>query len=340
MKRDRGSGGWPGLGAIALVAAIALAGCGGGTVTAGGGTGGTGISTGAVTGFGSVKIYETEFTTVNAVKMVNGMNSSVGRDNEVFRIGMVVTVKYDLSDNSAMEVDYEDNLNGPAANINVADNTFTVFGQPVVVDSRTLFYGAGGTPLTSLAGLADNNVVEVSGFADNAGRIRATFVERKAAMPSPGDMFEIKGYLRDVSPADNTFRLNALPTGPGTTALFDATGASLEGLAALDNGIYVEVEIDRAGAGLATIPARAIESAIDRTDLPAGIPVTVEGLVTGVTARTGAAVMFDLEGKTVQTDAATVFAGGSAANIQPNARLQAEGVIAGGTVSASRIVFR
>ncbi len=341
MKRDRGFGGGPALFRIVMLGALVLAGCGGGVVTAGGGTGGTGISTGAVTGFGSVRIYEAEFATVNAVKMVNGMNSSAGHDNEVFRVGMIVTVKFDVSDNNATEVDYEDNLKGPAANISLADNTFTVFGQPVVVDNRTLFYGAGGMPLASLAGLADNNVVEVSGFADNAGRIRATLLERKAPMPGPGDVFEIKGFVRDASPADNTFRLSPLPTGPGTTALFDASGASLDGLAALDNGVYVEVKIDQAGAGLATIPARAIESKIHRTDLPAGIPVTIEGLVTRVASRTGAAVAFDLEGKGVQTDAATVFSGGgSAANIQPNARLQAEGVIAGGTVSASRIVFR
>ncbi len=65
-----------------------LTACGGGTQVAGGGIGGTGISQGSITAFGSVWVNGVEFDTSNASILRNG--SSVTQSD--LAIGMVVTV--------------------------------------------------------------------------------------------------------------------------------------------------------------------------------------------------------------------------------------------------------
>lgn len=330
MEKKRGFGGGPALIPMVLLGAIALAGCGGGVTTAGGGTGGTGISTGTVTGFGSVKMYEAEYRTDNAVKVVNGVDNSAGRDQDVFRIGMVVTVKFNVDDNNATEIDYEDNLKGPIGGRNGADRTIVVLGRPVVVDNAALF-----------GSLADNNVVEVSGFADNTGRIRATFVEVKSATPQPDEEFEIKGFVSGLSSTDNTFFLGPLPGGTGMSMEVGYTTSAIRDLpGGPSDGMYVEVKTVDTRPTAGRIEASKVERAAARTDFPEGAKVTLEGLVTRVNARQGKEVFLEVEGKVVQTSGATAFSGGDATNIQPNARLQAEGTISGGILSASRIIFR
>ena len=148
--------------------------CGiGGTDFAGGGTGGTGISTGVVSGFGSVVVNGVHFRTDNNVapgfrteKKINGADKSLERDKDVFAEGMVVTVRHGAGDNNAQVIEYRDNLRGPIAVIaSGADNIIEVLGQTVVVENAAIF-----------ASLKQNDIVEVSGFVDNAGRIRAAYI--------------------------------------------------------------------------------------------------------------------------------------------------------------------
>lgn len=299
----------------------------------GGGIGGTGFSTGAIIAFGSVIVNDVEFQTDNAVsptfvtrKFVNGVDDSSLSDRDAFRVGMIVTVHHDPDDANAVEIDYEDNLKGPiAAKTTGVENTLTVLDYVVVLDNATLFDS-----------LLVGDVLEVSGFADNAGRIRATFVEVKQEAPSE---YEIKGFVSGR--LDNEFMLGLLPDGSGTTVTVDASGAELKDMPeGLQNGYYVEVKTDPPGLVNGRIQAKTIEKETARTDFPEGAAVSFEGLVTRLRSRSGQDVAFDLEGKEVRTSAQTFYAGGDESNIQPNARLEAEGTATGGVVSAARIVFR
>ena len=67
---------------------VGVASCGGGTQLAGGGIGGTGISQGAITGFGSIFVNGVEFNTSGATIIKDG-NTVTQND---LKIGMVVTV--------------------------------------------------------------------------------------------------------------------------------------------------------------------------------------------------------------------------------------------------------
>lgn len=311
-----------------LLLAFLSVSCGvGGTDFAGGGTGGTGISTGAVSGFGSVVVNGVHFRTDNAKKLLNGKQDNSGRtDNVVFAVGMIVTVQHGTADNDARVIEYRDNLSGPIAlRASGADNIIVILGHTIVVENDTLF----GT-------LKENDVVEVSGFVDNAGRIRADFVSLASR---PANSFEVKGFVSGLS--GNSFRLGPLPGGSGATIGVTCDPASISGLlTGLDNGMHVQVfTSDRAPVG-GVITATEIVKLSARTEFPDGSSVDLEGLVTSPPIGSGKVLSFALEGKLIRTDDATDFTGHSPAEIQPNTRLLVQGRENGGVLSAVNIIFR
>ena len=318
---------------LLMLASFGLSTCGGtGSDFAGGGTGGTGISSGPITGFGSVVVSGVHFRTDDNVapgfltkKMFKGMDNTSKRDRDLFRVGMVVTVRHAPDDNDAVEIEYRDNLEGPVAAKSAGTvNTLTVLGQIVVVDDAAVF-----------ASLNRNDVVEVSGFADAAGRIRATYIERKQQPPHRGDEFEVKGFVSGLS--SSGFRIGPLPDGSGSTVTVSCGPALVSGLA---NGMYVEVvTTDQEPIG-GVIAADQVVKLAARTDFPEKTVADLEGLVTTPRSGSGSVLSFSVEGKRVQTDDNTEFAGGTAADIQPDARLQVQGTETGGVLAAARIVFR
>lgn len=335
---------WPLL-AISLLAS----GCGGGAALfAGGGIGGTGLSTGVIAAFGSVVIDDVHYLTDNQVgprfrtmKIVEGMDDTGTADNVAFRIGMVVRIHHGADDNIATRIDFLDDLEGPVSGKN-PDNTFDILGQAVLVDGGTHFYDDTGTPpFGSFADIGDNNVLQVSGLADQAGVIHATFIERKRPAP-PGGMYEIKGYVSGLDTATKRFTIGPLPnTGTVVVAYENAMFENLPpgGLA---DGIFVEVEtLSTAGP---MISARNVEGRDSEADEAAGVArLSMEGFPANIdnTAET-----FDLNAVRVTTSADTRYvdaAGGprnSFASVTATTRLKAEGSYAAGVLSADTITFR
>jgi len=311
--------------------------CGGtGSDLAGGGTGGTGISTGTITGFGSVVMNGVEFLTDDNVasgfitrKTFMGMDNSSMMDRDLFRVGMVVILHHGLNDNNAKQIEYQDNLQGPiSAKISGAENILTVLGQTVVVDNAAVF-----------ASLNLNEIVEVSGFADSAGRIRASYIAMVPCsmmmMMCTASEFEVKGYVSGLS--SSGFRLGPLPGGTGAAVTVSYARALGAGLA---DGMYVQVVTTDAQPVSGVITATGIQKLTPRTDFPEKAMADLEGLVTVPPSGSGNVLSFAVEGKRVQTDGYTQFAGGTAANLQPDVRLQVQGTENGGVLSAGRIIFR
>jgi len=299
---------------------------------AGGGVSGTGVSTGAITGFGSVVMNGVHYLTDSDVapdfithKFSHGIDNSSMTDRNLFRVGMVVTIHHGLNDNSALEIEYRDNLQGTiAARSSGADNTLTVLGQTVVVSDAAAF-----------ASLNLNDLVEVSGFVDSAGRIRATYIERNPQSPHHGGEFEVKGFISGLS--SSGFRLGPLPDGTGVTVTVSYTPTVGIGL---DNGMYVQVVTTNPQPVSGVITATRIDELSPRTVFPEKSIVDLEGLVTALPSGSGNALSFTVEGKRVQTDGVTQYVGGAAANIQPDVRLQVQGTENGGVLSAGKIIFR
>ena len=305
---------------------------------AGGGTGGTGISTGPITGFGSVILDGEIFKTDDEVapgfktkKTVKGVDHPDARDRDLFRVGMLVTIRHEPAANNASEIDYEPVLRGPVLAMSPgAEPSVVVLGRTVILGDSALF-----------ASLGLGNVVEFSGFVDDRGRIRATYAEVTGSAPAPGDEFEIKGYVTDPDPSAGTFGLGSLPDGTGSTVAVRYSPESVQGLPEdLLPGTYVQVVTTDSQPVNGFLAASRVTLFVPRTSFPEDAIASLDGLVTNPGSASGTGITFDLEGKEVQTTESTEFIGGTAADIRPNVRVQAHGREAGGTLSAERIVFR
>ena len=319
---------------LLTLASFTFSTCGGtGTDLAGGGSSGTGVSTGSITGFGSVIMNGAHYLTDSQVapgfvtmKTFMGMDNSSMMDRVLFHVGMVVTIRHGSNDNNAQQIEYQDNLQGPiAAKNSGAENTVTILGQTVVVGDAAVF-----------ASLNLNEIAEVSGYVDSAGRIRASYIamvpcSMMMGMCTPSE-FEVKGYVSGLS--SSGFRLGPLPGGTGTNV-----GVSFAG-AGLGNGMYVQVVTSDAQPVSGVITATRIQQLSSRTVFPEKSMVDLEGLVTAPPSGSGSLLSFALEGKQVRTDGNTQFTGGTAANIQPDVRMQVQGTENGGVLSAGKIIFR
>jgi hypothetical protein len=328
-------------GALLLASILfSLSTCGGigGSQFSGGGTGGTGISTGSISGFGSVVLNGVHYRTDDEVspgfrtkKIARGRDRSAVRDRDLFRVGMVVTLRHPTGDNNAAEIDYAPNLVGPITAMESGpDLALQVLGHTVLLDNAALF-----------ASLTQGNVVEVSGFVDASGRIRAGYVVAVHAAPMPGERFELNGFISGVRPSDGTFDIGPLPDGSGTTVTVSYTPGAVRGLpAGPANGMFVQVATRDTLPGSGGIRADTVTTRDPRTAFPEGATVDLDGLVTRMDVLPGDALSFELEGKAVHADGATVFLGGTGADIRPDCRVQVQGTEAGGVLSAVAIIFR
>lgn len=232
--------------AIALSTSILLAsGCGGGSSSSSDGdTDSTIASRGVITGFGSVYVNGTRYHT-------GGTRFSIDDDNGVesdLRVGMMVTVKgtrsADGASGRASHISYDNELKGPVSSI-VYDNadplnatlaTMVILGQTVTANLDTTIDNDGGLTFDSIQ---VGDVLEVSGFVTAAGLV-ATHIELQAS-----DLeIELKGEIENLGP--DSFDINGFPVsyGPGT---------QLDDIAALVEGIFVEVEGQLNAAGTVLI---------------------------------------------------------------------------------------
>jgi hypothetical protein len=262
-------------------------------------------------------------------KIYNGNDNSSTKDRELFQVGMVVTVRHTPEDNNAVEIDYRDNLQGLiAAKVSGTENFLEVLGQAVVVDNAALF-----------ALLQRNDIVEVSGFVDAAGRIRAVSILPVSASARE---FEVKGFVSGLSLPGLSFRLGPLHDGSGTTVKVSYGPAAVSGIiGGLANGMYVQVvTTDKEPVGGVITAGRVVKLAA-RTEFPDGTPVDLEGLVTKSWTGSGNDLSFEVEGKRVAWTANTVFAGGTQIDTQEsNRKVQVQGMETGGVLSAVNIIFR
>jgi hypothetical protein len=201
-----------------LLCATVLASCGGGldvAINGGGvGTGGTGIVAGTVTGLGSVIVDGVRYDDSRAVIETRpDLVASQPLALADVQVGQYAWLDLDAA-GTPTRVRIESQLIGPAASVNVGSGQFTVWGQPVLVNTDP-----SRGPVTVLAGyasLADlhaNDPVQVYGVmqAGDSGNdlIRATRIERLAAattlarvtgtLQASGGSWRVAGHALDLS---------------------------------------------------------------------------------------------------------------------------------------------
>jgi hypothetical protein len=308
---------------------------GGGGMTAGGGIGGSGIiSQGAVSAFGSIVVNGTEFDTSNAAIIVNG-EEGFGDEfvQENLDIGRVVTVEGRINtDESAVadRVVYSTNVNGPVESVNATDpitneKEVVVLGQTVVVNFITKF-----EPDTiGFDTIAEVDVIEVSGYRDFDGKIRATFIEKTGEFIS-GSIVEVTGLIKNLNSSLETFEIN------GLTVNYALIANDLpEGIPADD--LFVEVQ-----GTLDTPEGEMIANEIelgDEVDGEDGDEFEIMGFVTEIISDLNI-IKFKVGNQVVHVDPdSAVFVDGFPDDIAAGQKLEAEGSLEGGILFAWEIEF-
>ena len=226
---------------LAIVGVIGLTACGGGGSGSDGSTATTGsmITSGVVTGFGSVYVDGVEFETDGSSFSLDDGDDGI-EDEDGLAVGMVVTVTgtvhADGKTGTAKHIEFDDELEGIVNANNVASDgtgTMTVMGQTVIVESTSVFE-SDVAAIDSVDKVATGNVVEVSGFSTGDGTVYATRIEVKLATHG-GEEIEVKGIISNL--AAGTFDLGGL-TVDFSSALFDDSLPD----GTLSDGQYVEVK--------------------------------------------------------------------------------------------------
>lgn len=312
---------------VTAVAVVGLAACGGGgsssSTPAPAAQSTPVISSGAITGFGSVFVNGVRFDTSSASFTINGKPGTQAD----LRVGHVVTVhahRDDAGHSTADRIDFDDAVQGPVDSVDAAAGTLVVMGQTVLTDADTSFDD--NIPGGSLTGLNAGDIVEVSGMRRADGDIQATRIEAKPA----GTVFEVTGVASNVDTAAHKLSVNALVVDYSAATVRDFPNGQPA------NGDVVEAKGNSVSAS-GELVASSIELKHDDEDAGAGMEVEIEGLVTRFVSATD----FDVSGKPVTTNSSTRFENGSAADLALNVKVEAEGQIdANGVLVATKVEIK
>lgn len=316
---------------LGLIIAL-LTSCGGGTQMAEGGIGGTGVSMGKVTSFGSLYVNGVEFDVNNADFVYEQETAATIGDDSGIQVGMVVRITGtdDGVTGLADIVEYANLFEGTISSSTIASNatgTLVAMGQSVTVDADTVYDDGGlGTVLSALPAEA---IIEVSGFTDGSGTILATRIEAKALVYN-GEELNVKGIVSELDPSNNSFLVGTL--------LIDYTGLTLP--PDFENGIYAEAK-GTLSSNILNANDVQIEGDGDLVIADDGEEVKLEGITSSIISATSDSTLFTLNGQQVLVDSMTTYEpAGDASNITIGQPLEASGIMDGITLVASSIELK
>jgi len=304
-----------------------------------GGESGTGMqannqtTVGEISGFGSIYVNGVRYNTDGATVYIDGNPSS----EQSLAVGMVVTVEGSVNSDglngTALTVATRTEVEGLVLQNDIAGNgTINVMGQTVKISNDTKFKSTVPTITVVDDLVANDSVVEVSGYSDGQGNIYATYIK---AVASGGSLSEIRlyGVIQELSgTTDNsTFRIGTV------TVTFNDADTNFEDVtqSTLANGMYVSVESTNYNNDIVLASEIDREDYIDRE----GSEYEVEGIVTDISSLANSE--FKLNGRSVRFDTATIFEAGSQADIQLEVKLEVDGKVqADGLILADKISFR
>jgi hypothetical protein len=308
---------------------MACTGDSGDSLVASGGIGGTGITIGAVSGFGSIFVNNGEINTSTVEVIIEGDLVGVGDEalRDFLEIGMVVRVESRIWEDGTAKAErivFNDNVEGPVQSItpiNGFTKSIILMGQTVIVDDLTVFKN------TSIDLIVADNMLEASGFLDSDGFIRATFVEKMADAFLPDNEVELKGKISNVDILQKTFQINLLtidysladvgnlPGGmPSDGQLLEVKGTLDENLVLTASQIDLEDEL-------------SVENA-DAAD--------IQGIVTDFSSLSE----LTIGNISIQTDAITSFEGLNPEDVSIGSTLLVKGSVNNRVLLADRVIAK
>jgi len=316
---------------LAAGATLALAACGGGgsaggiggTGGGGGGIGGTGVAYGTITAFGSVWVNGVEYDTTSTV-FKSDDNTTLARGQDDLRRGMVVRVDGSVSGATAATITVDESVKGFVEQV-IDDNRMVVMGQTIQIDNSnspdsTRFEKNGTAGVRPVAG----DYVHVHGLVAGAGVIAAGFVEAKAP-PTPL-VFAVKGTVS--AQTSTTLQIGALTV--------SIAGADTGNMPA---GSWIGVQVDVKGSACSgqpvcgTLTATRVEPA--GPNVATATQAEIEGVIVAVTANG-----FTIGNQRVATTTSTRYEGGTVDDLLVGTKVEAEGAISNGVLTATKVSFR
>ncbi len=288
------------------------------------GIGGTGITMGHITGFGSMYVNGIKFNTDDALFTRDGVSSKQQSDFSTGEIVKIIgTVDQDNKTGIATEVIFSDVLEGPVtAILDAADIQIEVLGQVVTITELTVLHG-----FKDLEELELDNMLEVSGFIDTEGKITASSIKLLEEEFNFSSILDIEGNVSLLDANNRTFQLNDNLTIDYSNAVFEGFSE-----ADLQNTQYLAVFSEQ-NIQNGRIIAHTL-FAVDNT-LEVGASYEIEGLVTRFVSTTD----FDIEGLAVSINSDTVYKNGSSQDIKLNQRAIVTGIADANSIVAEQITL-
>ena len=278
-------------------------------------------STGVINGFGSVIVNGIRFDVTGAQISVDGTPGATQAD---LRVGMVVSVTGSLngdgSSGTARLLAYESLLRG-TVDEEPGTLSLRVLGQRVQIDPTTVFAGASGT-----GELRRGDRLQVSGFRNPDGSLRATWVQRESGSGS----LQFTGFVSAV--AGNTLTLAGLG--------IDISRATQAGFGGVPPSPGQLLRVVLEAAPVAGNAAASRITLID-TRTPDGVrQQQLQGIVSQWDASTGRFLLNGPSGQPVQLGAATQFQDGTLADLANGKRVEVRGTRGSdGVLQAERLEF-
>ena len=296
----------------------------------GGGGGGTGapsatssVSSGAITGFGSVKLAGKEYETQNTSFVVDGQP---GSQNDL-KVGMVVTVNGSLSSTgtrSATTITQEDVVEGAIQSIPDMKDRIVVLGKTVLIDNGTVFDN--NIPGQNISGLVVGDLVEVNGFVKGKGLIIATLIEKKSAPAT----CQVNGIVENHNSSTQTFTIGGLTV--------HYSGAVVNDMPSPAGNAWNDslVEVQGSPCTQASQPLIATKVEPEQINVANADEFEVEGAITLFNSPAS----FTVNGVPVVTNANTIFEGGAADDLALGVEVEVEGSLTNGVLTAKEVSFR
>ena len=282
------------------------------------------VTNGVISGIGSVYVNGERYGTDDASLTMDDRPGDLLQ----LKVGQYVELKgHEHGDGShdADVIRYHNVLEGPITSVDAVAGSFVAMGQTVRVTLDTVF-GDDIEP-ASLAGLAVDDVVEVSGIVPADGLIDATRIDLKP----DGGPYDVSGYVTGVSVAAHRFNLNAL--------VVDYSAANMEDFTAGDPAVGDLVKVT-GSTFLADGALLALHVELRSDDYLAAGPgdiVEVEGAIEDLVSATD----FRVAGWDVTTTADTTYEHGTAADLADGVLVMVKGIAdADGVLVAHKIAFR
>ena len=312
---------------------ITLNGCGGGgSMVAEGGIGGTGVSMGRVSSFGSLFVNGVEFDVNSSDFIYEGQPAVTVGDDSGIRVGMVVRITGAVDGATGMAdiVEYASLFMGTLSSKTIASNetgTLDAMGQHVTVDADTVYDDGGSGKL--LSALPLGALIEVSGFSDGMGNVLATRIEVKAQNYS-GETLDVKGLASSLDTSIKSFQLGSL----------NIIYSAIDLPAGITEGTYVEAKGTLQNNTLVASDVQ-IEDDGDLVIADDGEEAELEGLVTRILATTADSSLIIVNGQQVLVDANSRFEPtGNATNLVIGQPLEVSGVMDNVTLVAAKVALK